>query len=106
MENEHVAKTQWGEEFIWVRRVADIQEDLTGKNVYLEYSHDDDVIIYINGIKVVDTGNACKKHVQVKLSEEVVASLKQGENLIAAIHAKIRHALCTFLIFIFFSLLR
>ena len=78
MENEHVAKTQWGEEFIWVRRVADIQEDLTGKNVYLEYSHDDDVIIYINGIKVVDTGNACKKHVQVKLSEEVVASLKQG----------------------------
>ena len=84
MENEHVAKTQWGEEFIWVRRVADIQEDLTGKNVYLEYSHDDDVIIYINGIKVVDTGNACKKHVQVKLSEEVVASLKKGENLIAA----------------------
>ena len=84
MENEHVAKTQWGEEFIWVRRTADIQEDLTGKNIYLEYSHDDDVIIYINGIKVVDTGNACKKHVQVKLSEEVVASLKQGENLIAA----------------------
>ena len=33
MENEHVAKTQWGEEFIWVRRVADIQEDLTGKNI-------------------------------------------------------------------------
>ena len=33
MENEHTAKTQWGEVFIWVRRVADIQEDLTGKNV-------------------------------------------------------------------------
>lgn len=29
MENEHTAKTQWGEEFIWVRRVADIREDLT-----------------------------------------------------------------------------
>ena len=83
-ENETAAKTQWGEEFIWVRRIADIQEDLTGKNVYLEYSHDDDVIIYINGIKVVDTGNACKKHVQVKLSDEVIASLKKGDNLIAA----------------------
>ena len=83
-ENEHTAKTQWGEEFIWVRRMADISEDLTGKNVYLEYSHDDDVIIYINGIKVVDTGNACKKNVLLKLPEEVVASLKQGENLIAA----------------------
>ena len=83
MENEHTAKTQWGEEFIWVRRVADIQEDLTGKNVYLEFSHDDDAIIYINGIKVVDTGNACKKNERVKLPEEVVASLKPGENLIA-----------------------
>lgn len=82
-ENEHTAKTQWSEEFIWVRRAADIQEDLTGKNVYLEYSHDDDVIIYVNGIKVVDTGNACKKHVLVKLPEEAVASLKQGNNLIA-----------------------
>lgn len=84
MENEHTAKTQWGEEFIWVRRQADIQEDLTGKSVYLEYSHDDDVIIYVNGIKVVDTGNAAKKNQLVKLSDEVVASLKQGKNLIAA----------------------
>ena len=83
-ENEHTAKTQWGEEFIWVRRVADIPEDLTGKNVYLEYSHDDDVAIYINGIKVVDTGNACKKHVLQKLPADALASLKQGENLIAA----------------------
>lgn len=96
-ENEHTAKTQWGEEFIWVRRIADIQEDLTGKNVYLEYSHDDDVTIYINGIKVVDTGNACKKHQQVKLSDEVMASLKQGDNLIAAYcHNRVANGLLDF----------
>lgn len=83
-ENEPVAESQWSEEFIWVRRTVNIEEDLNGKNVYLEYSHDDDVVIYVNGIKVVDTGNACKKHVQVKLSEEAVASLKKGDNLIAA----------------------
>ena len=97
MENEHTAKTQWGEEFIWVRRVADIQEDLTGKNVYLEFSHDDDAIIYINGIKVVDTGNACKKNERVKLSEEVVASLKPGENLIAGYcHNRVGNGLLDF----------
>ena len=84
MENEPMAKTQWGEEFIWVRRVVDVKEDLTGKNVYLQYSHDDDVIIYINGVKVVDTGNAVQKRANVKLSGEVLASLKKGENLIAA----------------------
>ena len=84
MENEHTAKTQWGEKYIWVRRTIDLQEDMAGRNIYLDYSHDDDVIIYINGIKVVDTGNACKKHAQLKLSDEVAASLKKGKNLIAA----------------------
>ncbi len=80
-----------------VRRVADIQEDLTGKNVYLEFSHDDDAIIYINGIKVVDTGNACKKNERVKLSEEVVASLKPGENLIAGYcHNRVGNGLLDF----------
>lgn len=83
-ENEHTARTQWGEEFIWVRRVVDVQYSLQGKNVYLEHSHDDDVIIYINGIKVVDSGNMCKKNELVKLSDKVVASLKPGKNIIAA----------------------
>ncbi|MFV0586987.1 glutaminase domain-containing protein [Bacteroides reticulotermitis] len=96
-ENEPTAKTQWGEEYIWVRRTADIQEDLTGKSIYLEYSHDDDVTIYINGIKVVDTGNACNKNVLLKLSDEVVASLKPGDNLIAAYcHNRVGNGLLDF----------
>ena len=83
MENESTAKTQWGEEYIWIRRKADIKDNPQGKNVYLEYSHDDDAIIYVNGVKVVDTGNSAKKHMLAKLPEEAVAALKQGENLIA-----------------------
>ena len=83
-ENEPTAKTQWGESHIWVRRVIDLSDNLEGQNVYLDYSHDDDVIIYVNGHKVVDTGNACMKHAQKQLPEEVVATLKKGKNLIAA----------------------
>lgn len=83
-ENEIAAKTQWGEEFIWVRRHVVLEEGLQDRNVYLEYSHDDDAVIYVNGIKVVDTGNACKKHQLAKLPREAVATLKKGENLIAA----------------------
>ena len=56
-ENEPTAKTQWGSEYIWVRRVIDVAEDLSGKNLYLAYSHDDDAVIYVNCIKVVATGN-------------------------------------------------
>ncbi|MDU1892950.1 MAG: DUF4965 domain-containing protein [Dysgonomonas sp.] len=81
--DEPTAKTVWNTEFIWVRRTVTLNEDLAGKKIFLEYSHDDDAIIYINGIEVVNTGNACKKNVLVPLSDEVVATLKKGENIIA-----------------------
>lgn len=83
MESEASAKTQWGTEYIWVRRIVDLPEDIQSKKVFLNYSHDDDVILYVNGVKVVDTGNACKKHVAAKLPAEAIAALKPGKNLIA-----------------------
>lgn len=82
-ENEFTAKTNWTSPYIWVRRIININKNLKGKKVYLEYSHDDDAIIYINGIKVVDTGNACKKNVLLPLSDEVLVTLKKGKNIIA-----------------------
>lgn len=81
---EITAKTQWNEKYIWVRREFELIDDLKGKSIFLEYSHDDDVIIYINGIKVVDTGNSCKKNVLQKLAPEVVSTLKKGRNIISA----------------------
>jgi Glycogen debranching enzyme len=84
VENEVTAKTQWDSEYIWVRRTIDLKEDITAKKVFLEYSHDDDVIIYVNGIEVVNTGNACRKNVLLELTGEARASLKKGENIIAA----------------------
>jgi hypothetical protein len=81
--NEPAARTHWDSKYIWVRRHVKLDKSYSGKNVYLEYSHDDDAIIYINGIEVVNTGNDCKKNVRIKLSDEAVASLKKGDNLIA-----------------------
>ncbi len=83
-ENEPTAKSSWRTEHIWARREVVLEEDLAGQIVYLEYSHDDDVEIYINGIEVVNTGNACKKNVLLKLPAEVVQTLKKGKNIIAA----------------------
>lgn len=83
-ENEHTARTQWGTQDIWVRRTVQLDEEVNEKSLYLDYTHDDDVEIYINGMKIVDTGNACKKHARIELNEEVKATLKKGENVIAA----------------------
>lgn len=81
---EQLAKTLWNTEEIWVRREITVPSGIGNKPVYLNYSHDDDVIIYINGIKVVDTGNQCHKNVRLLLSGDVRKSLKPGKNLIAA----------------------
>jgi hypothetical protein len=82
--NEPTAKTHWGTEHIWVRRAVNIDQDLTGKNVYLEYTHDDGAKFYINGLLAFDTGNTCHKNALVKLSPEVVKTLVRGKNLITA----------------------
>lgn len=96
-ENENTAKTNWTSEFIWVRRTVFLDKEQINKKVFLEYSHDDDVIIYINGIEVVNSGNTCKKNALQPLSKEVLATLKKGENIIAAYcHNRVGNALLDF----------
>ena len=79
-----LAKTLWNTDEIWVRREVTLPSKLGDKPIYLNYSHDDDAIIYINGIKVVDTGNEWHKGVRLLLSGEARKSLHPGKNLIAA----------------------
>ena len=81
---EPLAKTKWDTPEIWVRRTITLDEDLTGKPVYLRYSHDDDAEIYVNGVQIVRTGNNAAKDQNAALPAEVVATLVKGENVIAA----------------------
>ena len=80
--HEPDAKTEWAGEHIWVRRMVDLQQDIAGKNLYLEYSNDDDAVFYINGVQAFSVG-CCNKNEMVRLPEEVVKHLHPGENLIA-----------------------
>ena len=82
--NEPNLGAPWETEDIWVRRVFRLDEDLTGRDIYLHYSHDDIFELYINGKKVVDTGYSWKYNILEKLPEEIVASLRQGDNVISA----------------------
>ena len=82
--NEPTAKTDWTTENIWVRRRVTLDEDLAGKQVFLEFSNDDDAIFYVNGVEVHSTGSTCNKNAMVKLPAEAAATLLKGENLIAA----------------------
>ena len=77
-------KTLWETKDIWVRRDINVEENLSGKKVFLEYSHDDIFELYINGIRVVKTGYSWNKNVIIELSSDVVETLKPGVNVIAA----------------------
>jgi hypothetical protein len=83
-ENEPNLSTRWETDDIWVRRTFTLDDDLAGKPVMLHYSHDDDFELFINGIKVVETGYTWNYDVLTELSEEVKATLKKGENIITA----------------------
>lgn len=76
--------TPWESKNIWVRRTFELTEDYSNKPVILEYSHDDDFELYINGIKVVETGYAWNNNVLLELPDEVKATLKPGKNILAA----------------------
>lgn len=77
-------RTLWYTPQIWVLREFSLDKHCGDKPVYLEYSHDDDCIIYINGIKVVDTGNRCVMNARMRLPQEAVDALKPGRNVVAA----------------------
>jgi len=79
-----MTNTPWETEDIWVRRTFTLDEDLTGEEIYLDYSNDDIARFYVNGVEAYFTGRRCHKNAMVKLPEEAVATLKKGENIIAA----------------------
>jgi hypothetical protein len=84
--DEITAKTQWkgDNSEIWVRREINVDTDLADKKIWLEYSHDDDVELYINGVEVVNTGHKWRKNVLTPLPDAAVQTLKAGRNVIAA----------------------
>lgn len=75
--------TLWEGKDIWVRRYIHVNEDLSNKKVFLQYSHDDTFELFINGIQVVKTGYEWKKNVWLILNDDVKNSLKEGNNIIA-----------------------
>ena len=81
------AKTRWGgdDTDVWVRRTFNLDKDLSGAGqILLDFSHDDVFELYVNGRKVVDTGNTWRDDVILELPPEVTATLKAGKNVIAA----------------------
>lgn len=80
--NTYHVKTDWTTKEIWVRREFTLPEISEGSQLYLNYSHDDDFELYINGKEVINTGNRAKQNITVELDRSLLNL--NGENVIAA----------------------
>jgi hypothetical protein len=80
---ESMAKTDWMEEKIWVRRTVDLPDNLSDKKLYLIYTNDDDAEFYVNGVKIAYT-RCCNKNAIIKLDDAAAKALRPGKNIIAA----------------------
>jgi hypothetical protein len=68
---------------IYVRRHVSLTANDLKKDLYLMYSHDDVCEIYINGTKVVDTGNTWLQGETLHLTDGYLKMLNVGDNVIA-----------------------
>jgi hypothetical protein len=77
------AATIWDTREIWIRRSFDLS-DLDIEKLMLQLRHDDDVDVYINGIKAYDCAPCyVGSYEWYPMSEQVKASLKKTGNLLA-----------------------
>ncbi|MCE1198660.1 MAG: DUF4965 domain-containing protein [Marinilabiliales bacterium] len=74
--------TPWKTRNIWVRRTFQLPQTLPSSDLYLVYSHDDDMELYLNGKQIVNTGQAANREVLLKIDKGML--LPGGSNVIAA----------------------
>lgn len=69
---------------IYVRRTVNLSADDVKKDLWVTFSHDDVFELYINGVRLVSTGETWRQGEVAQLNDACKAALKEGENIIAA----------------------
>ena len=79
-------RTEWSGDNtdIYVRRYFNLDSIAEGAKFYIHYSHDDVFALYLNGERIVQTGNTWLDNEEIELTPEQVAKLRKGRNVIAA----------------------
>lgn len=76
--------TPWSTGDIWVRRTFDWPSDEQKDALYLQYSHDDNIEVYLNGKQIAVAGNGLDYDLLKEIPEAVAESLKPTGNVLAA----------------------
>ena len=74
--------TEWNTPEIWLRRSVELDKADFG-NVYLSIIHDEDAVVYLNGVKAVERPGFTGSYVMTPVSTQAQKALKKGTNVIA-----------------------
>jgi hypothetical protein len=77
-----VVGTVWDTADIWLRREFDVP-DRKFEEVVVRLHHDEDVTVYLNGVKVLELKDYTSQYGEQPLSSEGLAALKPGKNVLA-----------------------
>ncbi|MDE5655502.1 MAG: DUF4965 domain-containing protein, partial [Muribaculaceae bacterium] len=69
---------------IYVRRTIKLSPEDLEKDLWVKFSHDDVFELFINGVRVVTTGETWRQGEEHKLTAAQKSALKAGDNVIAA----------------------
>lgn len=82
-DNPH-ATVAWENGDIWVRRTFDWPQDVAKDDLFLQYSHDDNVEVYLNGRQIAVAGNGLDYDLLQEIPENIAAAIKPEGNVLAA----------------------
>ncbi|MDR3140212.1 MAG: DUF4965 domain-containing protein [Tannerellaceae bacterium] len=77
-------RTTWSSEDIWIRRTFDAESDISAKELFVMYSHDDLFQLYLNGEKLIETDYYWSNDMILNLKDNVKKKLRIGKNVLAA----------------------
>ena len=77
------ARTKWDSADIYLRRTFTLADGADLKDPHLWLAHDEDVTVYINGVKALSRGGYRNVYADYPIAPEAAATLKPGRNTIA-----------------------
>ena len=83
-EDNPYPSTSWKDGDIWVRRSFDWPEGTAKESLFLQYSHDDNIELYVNGQLVAVTGNGLDYDLLKEIPQDIANTLKPTGNVLAA----------------------
>lgn len=80
--------TEWKSSAIWLRRTVTLPANVNREALHIQLHHDDDVVVYLNGIKAVEASGFTATYQSIPLTPEMRKAIDGSNEISIAIHCR------------------